>query len=265
MLFGTQAGRSMGAAEIVLSSVRAGVQSGLDRTLSVGYGLVYDFIFERFTPYQRLVSEILALVTASAPAGIDRRQVHILDIGCGPGNVSLSLAEAGFAVLGVDPYGALVARAREKRRAKHLAHLAFQQADLAQTGAVPGEPFDVVVNVHSLYAHPSPDRLLEAAHRVLRPGGHAIFVNFSRRISLWSTFEEVKRAHGWKRALECLLWVLPNSIFEATRKRVGPHYWAPDEFSARLKAAGFTVMAMRPTFFNGASLLALARKETRES
>lgn len=254
----------MGAGQIVLNSVRAGVQSGWDRTLSVGYGVVYDFIFERFPAYQRLVAEILDLVIAATPAGVDRRHVRILDIGCGPGNVSLTLAEAGFSVLGVDPFGALVDLAREKRRAEHLAHLAFQQGDLARTGSAPGAPFDLVVNVHSLYAHPAPERLLEVAHRVLRPGGHAIFVNFSRRIPLWSTFGEVKRNAGLRSALGCLLWVLPNAIFEATRKRVGPHYWMPEEFSARLKAAGFTVMAMRPTFFNGASLLALARKDTRD-
>jgi hypothetical protein len=58
-----------------------------------------------------------------------------------------------------------------------------------------------------------------------------------------------------------LLWVLPNSIFEATRKRVRPQYWEETEFAAQLKQAGFKVLELRRTFFEGASLLAWASKE----
>jgi hypothetical protein len=51
-----------------------------------------------------------------------------------------------------------------------------------------------------------------------------------------------------------------NSIFEATRERVGPHYWDEATFSARLGQAGFTVLDMRRTFLGSASLLVWARK-----
>lgn len=260
MVAGTQAATAR-TADIVIGTVLSGIQAALDRTLSVGYGVVYDFIFERFAPYQELKKEILTLVAASAPAGVDRRHVRVLDIACGPGNLSLTLAEAGFTVVGIDPYGPLVDLAREKRRAKHLANLSFQHADLVRRGEVRSESFDLAVNVHSLYAHPAPDRVLAAAHRVLKPGGYAVFVNFTRRIPLGTTFGRVRRSRGLGSALQSLLWVLPNAIFEATRKRVGPHYWGPEKFSARLKAAGFTVLAMRPTFFEGASLLVWARKD----
>ena len=37
-----------------------------DRMLSVAYGLVYDYIFEKFGPYQKLQAEVLELVEASA-------------------------------------------------------------------------------------------------------------------------------------------------------------------------------------------------------
>ena len=47
---------------------------------------------------------------------------------------------------------------------------------------------------------------------------------------------------------------------EATRERVGPHYWDEATFSARLGQAGFTVLDMRRTFLGGASLLVWARK-----
>jgi ubiquinone/menaquinone biosynthesis C-methylase UbiE len=236
----------------------------LDRMLSVWYGVVYDFIFGRFTPYRSLRQEVLGLLEASVPEAGHRRDTRILEIGCGPGNFSLALAEAGFSVVGIDAYHALVELAREKRRAKHLTTLAFQHVDLTTSPAFNEGTFDRIVNIHSLYVHPAPQRLLKEAYRVLKPGGYAVFVNFTRRVWLRRAFLEIREREGLGAAARCLLWVLPNSVFELARKRIGPHYWNEAEFSARLREAGFTVLELRRTFFNDASLLAWARKDTEE-
>ncbi len=248
----------------VLRPVSRAVQWALDRMLSVGYGVVYDFVFERFPPYQSLQQEVLALLEAAVPEGTSHRDVRILDIGCGPGNWSFSLAEAGYTVVGIDAYETLLELAREKRRATKLPNLAFRHADITKRDAFREETFDQILNVHSLYVRPDPLGVLRVAHQVLKPGGHAIFVNFTRRIWFWSTLRGVKQREGLKAALRCLLWVLPNSIFEVTRKRIGPHYWQEDEFGAHLREAGFTVLEMRRTFFGDASLLAWVRKDTKE-
>jgi ubiquinone/menaquinone biosynthesis C-methylase UbiE len=241
-----------------MTSVLTAVQWGVDRMLSVGYGLVYDYIFERFTPYQQLQSEVLGLVEASATAG-GRRDTHVLEIGCGPGNFTFILAEAGFTAMGLDPYDALVELAREKRRSKRLANLAFRHGDLA-AGSFPEATFDQVVSIHALYVHPRPLELLRDVYRILKPGGHTVLVNHTRQVGKWSTFREIKAADGLAAALRSLVWLLPNSIFEAARKRVGPHYWDETQFCANLRAAGFTVLETRRTFLNGASLLVWARK-----
>jgi ubiquinone/menaquinone biosynthesis C-methylase UbiE len=242
------------------SVLRGGVQWGVDRMLSVGYGLVYDYIFERFRPYQELQAEVLKLVESAVPEG-DRRQVQVLDIGCGPGNFTLILAEAGFTAVGLDAYDALVELAKEKRRSKRLANLAFRQGDL--DAAFRPASFDQVVTIHSLYVHPRPLELLAEIHRVLKPGGHVVLVNHTRRMGRWSTFREIKATEGLSPALRSLLWVLPNSIFETARRRIGPHYWDGPEFCAHLRDAGFTVLETRRTFLNGASLLVWARKDTQ--
>lgn len=234
----------------------------LDRAVAVGYGVVYDYIFDRFAPYQALRREVLDLVVRAMPPATDRRRARILDIGCGPGNFSLMLAEAGFSVTGIDPYSALIDLAREKRRAKHLPNMAFQHSDIIE-----GDPhwrgaFDQVLNVHSLYAHRNPVQVLQRAWLALKPGGHGVFVNFTRRVPLLSTFRDIRNREGLGAAFRCLRWVLPNALFEATRRRTGPpHYWGPDEFAERLRAAGFTVLEMRRTFFDDVSLLAWVRKE----
>jgi ubiquinone/menaquinone biosynthesis C-methylase UbiE len=244
-----------------VSSVLRGIQWGLDRMVAVGYGVMYDYIVARFRPYQELHGEVLRLVEAAVAPGANRREIRVLDVACGPGNLTLGLAAAGFETVGIDAYAGLVDLAREKRKARHVANLAFRHADLARAGIFPEGSFDQVVNIHSLYVQPDPQRLLREVHRVLKPGGHAVFVNFTRRVALRSTVRDVRRREGVGAALRCLLWVLPNSIFEATRKRVRPQYWEETEFAAHLQEAGFTVLDLRRTFFERASLLAWVSKE----
>lgn len=247
-----------------MGSLHSGLQWTVDRMLSVAYGLVYDYIFERFGPYQKLQAEVLELVERSAKASSpDRRAFQVLDIDCGPGNLTFVLAEAGFSVLGLEPYGALVELAREKRRAKRLANLAFSQGDLATARGIRDASFNQVVNVHSLYSHADPRALLAHAYRVLKPGGHAIFVNHTQPVRPQATFRELWTREGPGSALSCLLlWLLPHSLFEASRRRVGPHYWSAETFAANVRSAGFTVLETRRTFLNGASLLLWASKES---
>jgi ubiquinone/menaquinone biosynthesis C-methylase UbiE len=252
------------ASEGVMGAVVRALQWGLDRMLSVGYGVVYDAIFERFRPYQDLQGEVLELVEKSAPDA-PRRDVQVLDVGCGPGNFTFVLAEAGFSTIGLEAYGALVELAREKRRAKRLANLAFRHGELSGGSGGRDASFDVVVNIHGIYVHPEPFTLLREARRVLKPGGHAVFVNPTRNVGQWSTFREIKRRDGMRPAVASLLWLIPNSIFELARKRIGPHYWDETQFAENLTAAGFTVLATRRTFLNGASVLVWARRDVEES
>jgi SAM-dependent methyltransferase len=248
---------------MVSGSVRSGVQWGVDRVLSVGYGLMYDYIFERFAPYQALRREVLHAVEAAVPPGVERRDVRVLDVGCGPGNFALMLAEAGFTVVGLDSYDALVTLAQEKRRAKRLPNVAFKHGSLTADGPFPPDQFDQLINIHFLYADADPTQVLRAAHRALKPGGRAVFVNLTRRVPVWATFMALKQSAGLRPALAALLWIMPNSMFETFRRQIGPHYWNEQEFRAHLGETGFDVVDLRRTFFDGASLIATVRKLAR--
>src|SRR5256885_15007404 len=142
--------------------------------LPVAYGVVYDYIFDRFAPYQQLQAEVRTLVEASVPAAVDRREVRVLDIACGPGNFTCLLAECGFTVTGLDAYGALVEVAKEKRRAKHLSNVALPPADPPPGNTFREGAFDPGVNIPSLHVHPPPDALLRDAVPVVQPGEHAV-------------------------------------------------------------------------------------------
>jgi SAM-dependent methyltransferase len=254
------AARTAEAAGTIMNAPADAMRGWLDRMLAVGYGVVYDYVYPRFSHYQRLQAEVRDLVEAAVPARIARRDVRVLELACGPGNFTCALAEAGFTVTGLDAYAALVEAAKEKRRTRHLSNLAFRHGELTSGSTFRDETFDQVVSIHALYAHPAPDLLLREAYRVLKPGGHAVFVNHTRLIGRWSTLRDLARRDGLGAALHGLLWVLPNSIFEAVRRRVGPHYWDEDTFSTQVRGCGFSVLTMRRTFLGDASLLVWARK-----
>jgi 2-polyprenyl-3-methyl-5-hydroxy-6-metoxy-1,4-benzoquinol methylase len=233
------------------------LRSAVDRCLAVAYGHVHDLIVERFTPYRLLENEVLGLVDAGTPSGIPRHAVRILDIGCGPGTFSVPLAVAGFSVVGIDRYAPLLDVARERRVARRLTNLAFCRLG---TEAFGKGSFDQVVSVHSLYVHPAPEHVVAEAARVLKPGGHALFVNHVGRFAPWRTFRTSARTAGLVGALRTLLWLIPNAFFEIARRPVGPHYWDERTFERTLTAAGFTVRALRRTFLARGSVLAWARK-----
>ena len=258
----TPATLTAGVAGSIMTATVDALRGWLDRLLSIGYGVVYDYVYPRFSYYERLQAEVCDLVEAAVPARVERRDVRVLELACGPGNFTCALAEAGFSVTGLDAYAALVEVAKEKRRARHLSNLAFRHGDLTRGNTFRDGTFDQVVSIHGLYVHPAPDRLLREAYRVLKPGGHAVFVNHTRLIGRWATVREIARREGLGAALHGLLWVLPNSIFEAVRRRVGPHYWDEATFSAQVRYSGFSVLEMRRTFLGDASLLVWARKNT---
>jgi SAM-dependent methyltransferase len=232
----------------------------LDRCVAVTYGIVYDTIVERFTPHRALEAEVVGLVEAAADANTSRRMVRVLNLGCGPGTFALTLASAGFSVIGIDRYTPLLDVARETRRACGLRNLAFSKLD---TDAFGDGEFDQVVSIHGLYVHPAPGQVVVEAARVLKPGGHAIFVNHVGRFAPWATFRAVVRSAGLFPAFGTLLWLVPNFFFEAARRPVGPHYWDEAEFRRQLTAAGFTVRELRRTFLAGGSLLVWAQKDAR--
>lgn len=95
---------------------------------------------------------------------------HVLDVGCGTGPQSRTLAAwPGVGeVVGVDQLEPFLERAREL--AVDIPNVSFQQAD-ARKLPFEDASFDVVV-LHTLLTHvPGAEDVLADVHRVLRPGG----------------------------------------------------------------------------------------------
>ena len=97
---------------------------------------------------------------------------RLLDVGCGPGTITLDLAgrvAPGYTV-GVDREADVVAEARRRLGARPIADVEFRTAD-AYALEFDDESFDVV-HAHQLLQHlTDPVAALAEMRRVLRPGG----------------------------------------------------------------------------------------------
>jgi len=118
----------------------------------------------------------LAARTASREAAFLVPYLHagmqLLDVGCGPGSITLGLAESvapGWAV-GIDLQSAQIEQARELAAARGVRTARFEVADIYGL-PFPDKSFDAAF-AHGVLMHlREPVRALAELHRVLRPGG----------------------------------------------------------------------------------------------
>lgn len=120
---------------------------------------------ERGRPFVELLARINA----------DPRRV--VDLGCGPGNLTRLLADRwpGAEVRGVDSSPEMIQRARETRPARETGSLEFEVADLRDWLAHDEEPVDVLISNATLQWLPDHLDLIPALVGRVRPGGWLAF------------------------------------------------------------------------------------------
>jgi SAM-dependent methyltransferase len=135
----------------------------------IGHTGVYDTLSRLLLG--PLIDGIAADVAAVAPDG-----AQVLEVGCGPGHLSIRLARHGFAVTGLDLDPAMIDRARanaDRPGNSDQRRPTFLVGDVAAL-AFPDRSFDLVVSTLSMHHWADPTAGLAEIGRVLRPGGRAL-------------------------------------------------------------------------------------------
>lgn len=153
---------------------------------------------------------------------------HILDLGCGDGQLTQRIAATGAIVRGVDASHAMISSARSRGI----------QADESGAESLPyaAAEFDAVFSNAALHWVREQDAMLSQVHRVLKPGGR---------------FVAEMGGHGNIAAIRvALMAVLARHGFGDHEDGVN-YYPTPDAYARRLARHGFKVERMelfpRPT------------------
>ncbi len=114
------------------------------------------------------------LVALASMAGRD-----VLEIGVGTG-LSLADYDSDMRVTGIDASEAMIARAKIRAAAGTRAHIAELAVMDAEALGFPEQHFDAVVAQFLITLVPNPEKVLDEAFRVLRPGGALFLLNHFR-------------------------------------------------------------------------------------
>ena len=109
------------------------------------------------------LTERLYSLVASVPGG------KYMDIGCGTGNYTIALAKRGNDICGLDPSGNMLSQARERDRT--ITWIQGEAGRLPMDDAA----FDGVCGFLTLHHWPDLKIAFREVHRVLKPGGKAVF------------------------------------------------------------------------------------------
>src|SRR6266545_2053008 len=136
----------------------------------IGDAVVYDALSRLVLG--SLFGRIAADVAAVAPDG-----ARVLEVGCGPGHLSIRLArQHGLDVTGLDLDPAMIERARanaDRQRNGDERRPSLLVGDVASL-AFPDGSFDLVVSTLSMHHWADPTAGLAEIGRVLRPGARAL-------------------------------------------------------------------------------------------
>ncbi|MEM8984137.1 MAG: bifunctional 2-polyprenyl-6-hydroxyphenol methylase/3-demethylubiquinol 3-O-methyltransferase UbiG [Pseudomonadota bacterium] len=150
---------------------------------------------------------------------------RVVDVGCGGGILSESLARAGATVTGIDLAGEALSVARLHATASNVDINYRELPSSALANEEPGT-FDAVTCMELLEHVPDPQALIDDCVTLLKPGGKAFF----------STINRTAKAYALAIvAAEYVMRLVPRGTHEYDK------FLKPSELAAMLRNSGFVV------------------------
>jgi len=180
---------------------------------------------------------------------------NCVDLACGTGDVTLELA-ARFPqanIVGIDLTQAMIEVARERSR---YANVTFRAEDMCHTTVADGWA-DVVTGSYALRNAPVLDDAFHEIRRMLKPGGHAAFLDFSKSAARWRQSLQLPLLKFWGGFWGMVLHGGPEHAYIAESLRQ-----FPDRTALRGKIAqhGFRLGAARRCFGGMLEIVVLVKE-----
>jgi 2-polyprenyl-6-hydroxyphenyl methylase/3-demethylubiquinone-9 3-methyltransferase len=159
----------------------------------------------------------------------------VLDVGCGGGILTESMARRGADALGIDMGEAPLAVGRLHAQQTGVNNVQYQQIlveDLAKTHA--GQ-FDVVTCMEMMEHVPDPASIVKACQTLVKPGGHVFFSTINRNAKSY-LFAII--------GAEYVLRMLPKGTHDYHK------FIRPSEMAEDIRSAGLRLNAMTGLHYN---------------
>lgn len=160
---------------------------------------------------------------------VDLTDKDVIDIGCGGGILTESLAKANARVTGIDMHQAIIdaAKLHQQQAGLTIEYLQITAEDIAKERK---EQYDVVTCLEMLEHVPDPTSVINAVAALVKPGGHIFFSTINRNPKAY-LFAIV--------GAEYILRMLPKNTHDYRK------FIKPSELDAWLRAANMQTKHMK--------------------
>lgn len=110
---------------------------------------------------------------------------RVLDVGCGGGILSDSMARKGADVLGIDLAGKSLKVAQLHALEAETPHIQYREVAVEALAAEQPASFDVVTCMEMLEHVPDPSSIVRACAQLVKPGGWVFFSTLNRNAKAW--------------------------------------------------------------------------------
>ena len=163
---------------------------------------------------------------------------RVLDVGCGGGILSESMAQKGAVVTGID-LGEKALKVAQLHKLESGVHVDYQLISVEGMAALEPASFDVVTCMEMLEHVPNPEAIVRACAQLVKPGGSVFFSTLNRNPKSY-LFAVI--------GAEYILKMLPKGTHEYAK------FIKPSELSGWARHAGLEVSMLMGMTYNPITL-----------